>query len=101
MTGFRVVADALATHADQVDGYARRLAAVGDAGRHTQRLSEEAYGLIGQLFTGAARDGIDRGVADIATVAGAAGTLASGLRASATCYGQAEQANTGLFGGVR
>lgn len=101
MTGFGVLPDVVAGHAQDVGELAGRVQRAVDAGRTTQAMDDEAYGLIGRLFAAEARSAVDSALQTLTCTADTGHAMAAGLTATADGYRQVEQANTGMLGGGR
>ncbi len=99
--GFGLDPDRVQAHAREVEEIAQQVRRVAAAGRHTQQLSPEAFGLIGGVFAGAVRQGMAEGVRDVTSLAESGELVARGLDAAAGYYRQVEQRNCGMFGGGR
>jgi Excreted virulence factor EspC, type VII ESX diderm len=97
--GFGLDDDRVQAHAREVEGIAQRVQRVAWAGRHTQQLSDGAFGLIGEVFAVAARQGIADGLRDVTSLADSGGLVARGLDAAVAYYRQAEQRNRSMFDG--
>ena len=99
--GFGLDDDHLQAHARAVEDLARRMRQVVAAGRYAEQLTDEAFGLIGEVFAAAARQGMAQGLRDVSSLAETGTAMARGLDAVATCYRDAERTNSGMFGDNR
>jgi hypothetical protein len=96
--GFEVDDGVLHAHAGQVDALAARMRAVAAAARP---LDPAAYGVIGQVFAGAASEAARAGSVVVTALAEQAGSIADGVRASAAAYRELEHGTAAGFGGGR
>lgn len=101
MTGqagaFRVEPDVLGAHADRVAG----IAAAVRAGRPSMdSFSDDAFGVIGGLFSGSATDAMGRGTVAVADLATALSVTAERLRACAGDYRETDAAMGQTFAGI-
>jgi hypothetical protein len=86
--GFAAEPVALAAAATAFDGSARRIA---DGAPQPASLSADAFGLIGQVFAGAASAAAGQGMAALERVRGELATSAERLRATAAEYRAADE----------
>lgn len=98
MSGFRVDDAVLDAHARQVDALAARLGVAAAAGRS---MPDDAYGIVGRGFAGAAQLATELGATMITGASVAADLLAGGLRLTGAAYRQVEERNTGGIGQQR
>jgi hypothetical protein len=96
--GFEVDDAVLHAHAGQVDALAARMRAVAAAARP---LDPAAYGVIGQVFAGAASEAARAGSVVVAALAEQAGAIAHGVRASGAAYREIEDGTAAGWGGGR
>jgi hypothetical protein len=96
--GFGLDPDRVHAHARDVEEIAQRVHRAAAAGRYTERLSEQAFGLIGGVFAAAARQGMAQGVRDVTRLADSGDLVARGLDAAADQYRRIEQRNCRMFG---
>ncbi|MDN5919153.1 MAG: hypothetical protein L0I76_29345 [Pseudonocardia sp.] len=94
--GFAVEPGALRAHAEHVAQVEVR---VGAAVPGSQTLSDDAYGVVGQVFAGAAVSAMATGSAAVADLRRALVVSAGGLRAVASDYENADLRIAGTFGG--
>ena len=93
---FRVVPGDVRAHAD---GVARVEHAVGTRTPGEDALSLDAYGLVGQVFSGAAVSAMGAGALAVETLRRALTDTAAGLRECAAAYESADRRVADLFGG--
>jgi hypothetical protein len=98
MDGFRVDDAAIHAHARTADELAGRMTRVAEAGRP---LDLGAYGLIGQVFAGAAVDAAQAASTVVRDLAGHVEAMAGGIRATGAAYQRVERENAARFGGLR
>jgi hypothetical protein len=96
--GFEVDAVVLHAHAGQVDALAARMRTAAAAARP---LDLDAYGLIGQVFAGAASEAARAGSVVVAGLAEQAEAIADGVRASGAAYRGIEDSTAVGWGGGR
>ncbi len=86
--GFTVDDGELDTHVAAVDRVAEQVRAAAGAGRPLDRT---AYGVLGQVFAGAAAEAVGAGSAVVADLAGTTAEFGAGVRACREEYRQAER----------
>ncbi|MCW2721224.1 type VII secretion target [Pseudonocardia sp.] len=96
--GFRVDDAAIAAHIGTVDAMASRVQVAAAAGRP---LDVDAYGLVGQLFAGAAAEAAATGSAAVGDLARQATALVEGLRTSRAAYLDADARNGAVLASTR